>query len=360
MKAQGIPVVSLAAGEPDFDTPAPIKRAAIRAIQAGFTKYTEVAGIPELRAAIAQSLKRTMGVAYEPDQVVVTSGAKQALFNALQVLVGPGDEVIVPSPYWVSYPPMVRLAGASPVIVKVPEKEGFLLTPDLLRRAITPKTRVVILNSPCNPTGAVYERERLSALGRIIQEHRLILLSDEIYSRLTYGVDHVSPASLSRAMMERTVVVDGLSKAYAMTGWRLGFAAGPLDIIKAMIALQSHSTSNVASVVQKAAVTAVSGSQRSVERMRQEFERRRDFVVEQIRGMRTWSCHVPNGAFYAFINIRRTGLTSTAVCEKLLEEGRVALIPGVEFGAEGYVRLSYAASLATLTKAMAAIRRVFP
>lgn len=359
MKARGIPVISLVAGEPDFDTPAPIKQAAVKALKEGFTKYTEVAGVLELRTLIAKRLQQSIGVAYDPSQLVVTCGAKQALYNALQVLVGPGDEVIVPSPYWVSYPSMVKLAGATPVYVSTHEEDGFVLTPETLEKAVTSKTRVIILNSPGNPTGTTYSKAALTVLARVAQAHRMVVLSDEIYSRLTYGVSHVSIASLSRPMAERTVVVDGWSKAYAMTGWRMGFAAGPVEIIKAMVALQSHSTSNATSISQKAATAALAGPQGSIEKMRREFRRRRDFVLKELERVPAWSCVPPTGAFYVFINIRKTGLSSSACAERLLSEGHVALIPGVEFGAEGYLRLSYAASQPVLAQAMKRIQKVF-
>ncbi len=359
MRAQGIPIISLVAGEPDFDTPSTVKQAAVQALADGHTKYTDVSGILALRILIAKQLKNAIKVDYEPGQVIVTAGAKQALYNALQVLVGPGDEVIIPSPYWVSYPAMVKLAGATPVILPTREKDHFVPQSGELERVITPKTRVLILNSPNNPTGATYSRQALAALGRVALAHRLIIISDEIYSKLTYGVRHVSPASLSRPLAERTIVVDGMSKAFAMTGWRMGYAAGPLEVIKAMAALQSHSTSNASSLAQHASISALKKSHSSVEKMRKAFQQRRDFVLKELKKMSTWSCLKPTGAFYAFINIQKTGLSSQACAERLLTEARVALIPGVEFGAEGYLRLSYAASMDTLRAAMKQIQKVF-
>ncbi|MBI3333168.1 MAG: pyridoxal phosphate-dependent aminotransferase [Candidatus Omnitrophica bacterium] len=353
LKAQGKQVVNLAAGEPDFDTPEPIKQAAIRAIQEGFTKYTPTTGLPELKSAIAARLAKDRGVTFKPEQVAVTCGAKQALFNILQVLVQSGDEVLVPSPYWVSYPEMIRLAGAVPVEVRTEPGQGFQLDLERLKRAVTPRTRCMILNSPSNPTGAILREGCLREAARFLLERGLWVISDEIYSRLVYDAGgSPSVAKVEPALSERTVIVDGVSKAYAMTGWRIGYMAGPPEVVEAAGRLQDHSTSNPASISQRAAVAALTMDQAPVDRMVEEFRRRRDFLVERLAKIPRISFFKPEGAFYCFIDISATGLGSTAFVERLLEEAWVALIPGAGFGWDTHVRASFAAGIEELREGL--------
>ncbi|GAF27274.1 aspartate/tyrosine/aromatic aminotransferase [Moorella thermoacetica Y72] len=354
MKAKGVKVINFSAGEPDFGTPEHIKQAAIDALAAGFTRYTPVAGIPELRQAICASLA-ARGVTYEPADIVVSCGAKHSLYNAMQVLLNAGDEVILSAPYWVSYYEQVKLAGGVPVVVTTGPDTGFKLTPGLLEAAITPRTRLLILNSPCNPTGAVYSREELAALAEVIVARDLIVISDEIYAALLYdGLTHTSIASLAPEVKERTILIDGVSKTYAMTGWRIGYAAAPRPVAKAMTDLQSHSTSNPTSIAQKAAVAALTGSQEAVEMMRREFEQRRNRILAGLRELPGIECNQPGGAFYVFPYIGklfgrkfrgRVLGNSTDVATALLNEFQVAVVPGVAFGAEPYLRLSYATSM---------------
>lgn len=366
---QGADVINLAAGEPDFDTPAHVKAAGARALDAGFTRYTAVPGIPELREAIAARMERDLGLRYRPDEVVVTNGAKQALYQAFQVVCDPGDEVIVLGPYWVSYTEQARLAGAVPVVVPTRADAGFALDPDAVRAAITPRTRVINLNSPNNPTGAVYDRPALEAVARLAVEHDCYLFSDEIYGKLVYDdARHVSPAGFGREVWDRTVVFNGLSKAYAMTGWRVGYACCPPDVARAMVALQGHLTSNIASFVQKAAVAALEGAEDSIAAMVEAFDARRRFVVDRLNGIPGVRCPVPRGAFYAFFDV--SGLlgreyrghpvaTSSDVAQLCLEVARVAVVPGVAFGDDRYLRLSYAASLEDLARAMDRLEALF-
>jgi aspartate aminotransferase len=357
----GKDVIALAAGEPDFDTPDHIVAAAKEALDAGFTRYTPASGIPELRAAWAERIARKRGVTYSADQLIVTAGAKQAVFNTVYVLAGPGDEVIIPSPYWVSYSEQVRAVGASPVILKTRSEEGFKLGARALRAAITDRTRLVILNTPNNPTGSVYTREELSALAEVLVEKQVPVLSDEAYDELVYGCEFTSVASLGPEIFDLTVIAAAVSKTYAMTGWRIGCAVGPAEIIAAEGRLQSHSTSGANSIAQKAALAAVTGDQRSVEAMRQEFDRRRQYMLQRLRAMPDITCLEPRGAFYAFPQIAAYyGRSfdgpplggSMDFCESLLEQTGLALVPGVAFGSDAYVRLSYAASMEQIEVAM--------
>ncbi len=348
LQAQGKKVVNLAAGEPDFDTPEPIKAAAIRAIQEGFTKYTPTTGIPELKAAIVAALARDRGLTYRPEQVAVTCGAKQAVYNVLQVLVQPGDEVLIPSPYWVSYPEMVRLAGAAPVEVRTDPQDGFRLTAAAVEKACTPRARCLILNSPSNPTGAVLEEGRLKEIAQVARRRNLWILSDEIYAQLVYpsagsgqAVKAPSVAVVSPEVLERTIVVDGVSKAYAMTGWRIGYLAGPREVVEAAGRLQDHSTSNPTSVSQRAALAALTGDPAPLRAMVEEFRKRRDLLVERLQRIPKISFVKPEGAFYCFVDISATRLGSTAFTEKLLQEALVAVIPGDGFGWDSHVRLSF-------------------
>jgi aspartate aminotransferase len=361
MRAKGINVISFGAGEPDFDTPQRIKDAAIRALESGQTKYTEVGGIPELRAAVCRKLKRDMGLDYKPEEVTVSCGAKHTLFNIVMALVNPGDEVMIPSPFWVSYPEQVRLLGGVPVPVETLESTGFDLDPAAVRRAVTAKTRILVLNSPGNPTGAVFSAAALRQVGQLAVERGFWIVSDECYEALTYEGRHVSIASLSPEIKERTLVVNTCSKAYAMTGWRLGYAAGPKVIIKAMTDIQSQVTSNPTSIAQWAAVEALAGPQDEVAKMAGEFDRRRRVIVEALNAIPGVSCVMPKGAFYVFPNIsglfgkRWKGGTlkgSADVCAFLLDEALIATVAGVDFGSDAHIRLSYATGLETIKEGM--------
>ena len=366
LRARGIDVISFGAGEPDFDTPERIKQAAVAAMRRGQTKYTEVGGIAELRAAVCAKLARDNGLTYEPGEVLVSCGAKHTLFNILTALVNPGDEVLVPSPFWVSYPEQVRLLGGVPVPVETREATGFDLDPDRLRAAVTPRTKLVVLNSPNNPTGAVFSPAALAAVARLAVERGLWVVSDECYESLTFEGRHVSIACLSPDVKARTLVVNTCSKAYAMTGWRIGYAAGPRDVIRAMTDVQSQVTSNPSSVAQWAAVEALEGPQDDVRAMATEFDRRRRLIVGGLNALDGVSCVMPKGAFYAFANVSglfgRTwshdGATITLkssldVAAFLLEQARVAVVPGLDFGSDAHVRLSYATSEALIREGLA-------
>jgi aspartate aminotransferase len=361
MKAQGVDVINFGVGEPDFDTPDNIKEAAVRAIREGFTKYTPVGGIDALKEAVVEKFRADNGLDFEKDQVIVSCGAKHSLYNIAQALYGPGDEVVIPAPYWVSYPDQVLLNDAVPVFVRTYEKDSFMLRPGALEEAVTPRTKALILNSPSNPTGFTYDRKALEGIAELALKHDIFVISDEIYEKLVYdGAAHVSIASLGNEIKERTIVVNGLSKSHAMTGWRIGYTAGPTDIIKAMTKIQSQSTSNPTSIAQRAAVEALTGPQDFVLEMRAEFDRRRKFLVEGLNSLKGVSCLSPNGAFYAFPNT--TGLyggkvkDSSGLAMYLLEEANVALVPGDAFGDDGYIRISYATSLEDVRKALERMR----
>lgn len=356
LKAQGVDVVNLAGGEPDCDTPAHIKQAAIAAIQEGFTKYTPTAGIPDLRAAVAKTLTADLGVPYQASEVVVTNGAKQALYNALQVLCRPGDEVLIPSPYWVSYPEMVTLAGGTPVFVKTSQADRFRLTVESVERAVTAKTRLLLLNSPSNPTGSVLPKASLLPLADLVARRGLVVISDEIYDQLSYDEPHVSIAACHPALRAQTLIVNGVSKAFAMTGWRIGWAAGPQPLIDAMITLQDHATSNASSISQRAALAALTGDRSTITRMAEEFKHRRDLLVEALRTVPGLSCVPPQGAFYAFCDISASGLSSTVFAERLLTERHVAVIPGAGFGWDTHIRLSFCTSRAALDEGVRRLR----
>jgi aspartate aminotransferase len=365
LRAQGIDVISFGAGEPDFDTPERIKAAAIRALGEGQTKYTDPAGIPELRAAVCQKLRREQGLEYEPADVVVSVGAKHTLYNLMAVLVDPGDEVVVPAPYWVSYTEQVRLSEGVPVIVPTDERHGFQLDVEALRRAITPRTKLLILNSPNNPTGAVYPRRVLEAVAALVVERGLWAISDECYEALSYEGPAASIAAVGGEIKARTVVVNTCSKAYAMTGWRIGYAAGPREIARAMGDFQSQCTSNPTSVAQWAAVEALTGPQDDVAKMAGEFDRRRRAIVEGLNRIPGFRCAMPQGAFYAFPDVSglcgrpwqgRTLGGSADITAFLLEEARVAVVPGADFGSDRHVRLSYACGLETIERGLGRIR----
>ena len=354
----GKAVVDFTAGEPDFPTPAHIKQAAIAAIGAEQTKYTPVAGIPELRDAIAKSVNRTRGTAYQPSQVIATCGTKHALYNVFQALCQPGDEVIIISPYWVSFPALVSLSGAKPIIVQAREEDRFVPGPEAVRAALSPATKAMIINSPSNPTGAVIDEERLAALAQIALERDLILVSDEIYDQLVYPpARHASIVQVAPQVSDRTVIVGGVSKSYSMTGWRIGYALGPQPWIEAMSDIQSHSTSNPASISQHAALAALTGDQQTVTRMRDEFQRRRDRLVNGLNRLSPLRCSVPDGAFYAWCNIRELGQSPANVAARWLEEALVIVVPGEAFGSSDYVRFSFATSMEIIDEGLERLKR---
>ena len=358
--AKGVDVITLAAGEPDFDTPDYIKEAAIEAIRGGFTKYTPASGTGELKAAICEKLRKENNLTYEPGQIVVSSGAKHSLYNIFQALCNEGDEVIIPSPYWLSYPEMVRLAGARPVFARTLPEESFKLTPRLLSSVLSPKTKALILNSPSNPTGTVYSENELKALARIIKEKGIFVISDEIYEKLIYDDNtHISIASLDKDIYRLSIIVNGVSKSYAMTGWRIGYLAASKEIAAAVAAIQSHSTSNPASISQKAALAALKGGQEEIHRMVAEWRRRRDYIVERMKRIKSISCFKPGGAFYLFCDISSTGMNSVEAADRLLEEVRVAVIPGRAFGWDTHLRLSFAASMDNITEALNRLEKFF-
>uniref|UniRef100_A0A7V4G6S3 Aminotransferase n=1 Tax=Desulfobacca acetoxidans TaxID=60893 RepID=A0A7V4G6S3_9BACT len=354
LKAQGVDVVNFGVGEPDFDTPDNIREAAIRAIREGFTRYTPVGGIPELKAAISRYLEENYGLTYKPAEIMVSCGGKHALYNLFQVIFDKGDEVVVPAPFWVSYPPMLMLAEATPVIVPTRQENGFKLTAAELQASLTPRTKGLILNSPSNPTGMVYSRAELEALAEVILAHKLLVVSDDIYDRILFdGAKFVNLAMLSPELKARTFVLNGLSKTYAMTGWRIGYAAGPEEAIAAAVTLQSQSTSNPTSIAQKAGVEALNGPQDSVAKMVAEFAWRRDDIYRRVTAIPGVTSPKPGGAFYIFPNVSayfdrltpKAGQShSQALAEYLLEEAKVAAVPGAEFGEDRCIRLSFATS----------------
>ncbi len=367
--ADGVDVVNLSVGEPDFDTPETAKAGGRAAIDSGFTKYTAAAGIMELREAIAEKLRRENGLDYSAEEIVISNGAKHSLFNIFMVLLDPGDEVIIQAPYWVSYPEMVKIAGGTPVIIKTDASTGFELTPEMVERAITPKTKAINLNNPSNPTGVVYSREKLQAIADIAVRHNLAIISDEIYERLAYdGKEMVAVATLGPKVRELTITVNGFSKAYAMTGWRLGYTASPKALAKAMTELQSHSTSGPSSVTQKAALAGLKGDQSFLATMLEEFDRRRGYAVERLRSIPGFELEViPSGAFYVFPNVARllgrtiAGRkveTTDDLCLAILDEAKVAIVPGSSFGSPEHVRISYATSMEKLREGLDRIEKL--
>ncbi len=360
LQAEGVDVVNFGAGEPDFDTPDNIKAAGIKAIEDGFTNYTAVPGIPQLRQAIVAKLKRENNLDYAENEIVVSCGGKHSFYNLAQALLDPGDEVIIPAPYWVSYPPMVSLAGGVPVVLETTQDEGFKLSPEKLQAAITPKTRAVIINSPSNPTGAAYSEDELRALAEVAVKNSILLISDEIYEHIIYdGFIQLSPAELSPEIKKHCIILNGVSKSYSMTGWRIGFTAGPAPLIAAMTKIQSQSTSNPTSISQMAAIEAYNGPQDYVVNVLTDFSERRAFIIKALNEIPGISCFNPQGAFYAFPNVE--GLlekscngkkidSSLTLCEVLLDEAKIAAVPGEAFGAPGYMRLSYATSMENIVK----------
>ena len=358
MKRDGIDICSFSAGEPDFDTPTHIKNAAIAALNAGKTRYGPAAGEPGLREAIAKKLQHDNHLDYKPENIVVTNGGKHSLFNIFLALLDEGDEVIIPAPFWVSYPEMVKLATGTPVIVYTTPEARYKITPEQLRQAITPRTRVLIMNSPSNPTGMIYSPDELRAIAAIVIEHNLIVVSDEIYEKLLYdGAKQMSIGAVSPEMFNRTIVSNGFAKGYSMTGWRIGYVAGPLDLIKAVTTLQSQSTSNVCTFAQYGAIAALEGSQDCVQEMLVAFTARRQGIYDLINGIPELSCLKPDGAFYIFINIGKTGLGSLEFCDKLLTEHQVAVIPGIAFGADDHIRASYATDMKTIDRGLERISK---
>ena len=366
MKAQGMDIVGFGAGEPDFDTPEHIRNAAKDALDRGMTRYTPASGMPELKKAIAAKLKRDNGLDYQPQQIVISNGAKHSLFNTFQAVLNEGDEVIVPGPYWVSYPELVAMSGGVPVMIVAEESNNFKLTAEQIEAAITDKTAAIILNSPNNPNGFVYTREELKAIGDLAVKYDIAIISDEIYEYLVYdGAEHISIASLSEEIKEHTIVINGMSKAYAMTGWRIGYTAAPLHVAKAMTNYQSHSTSNPNSIAQCAAIAALNGPDDEIKKMVAEFDIRRKHIVELINDIPGLSCVPPKGAFYVMMNLsgiigkKLNGETITgsmAFTKLLLEDSQVAVVPGVGFGADHYVRLSYATNMNNIEKGLARIK----
>ncbi len=362
MKAQGIDVVDFGVGEPDFDTPDNVKQAGIKAIQSGFTKYTPAGGTDELKEAVVEKFNKDNGLAYEKAQILISCGAKHSLYNIAEALFDPGDEIIIPSPYWVSYPDQVLLNDATPVIVETTEAEGFRISADKLEKAVTARTKAIVLNSPSNPTGLAYDRKTLEAVAAVAVKHNIYVISDEIYEKLVYdGFTHTSIASLGPEIKNLTIIVNGVSKSHSMTGWRIGYAAGPKDVITAMANIQSQSTSNPASISQKAALEALRGPQDFLPVMNAEFNKRRTYMVDRLNKMKGLSCLMPVGAFYAFPNVSRLYGTSVGgrkignsadMASYLLEEAKVALVSGDSFGADAYIRLSYATSMENIKKGL--------
>jgi aspartate aminotransferase len=358
MKAAGVDVVGFGTGQPDFDTPDFVKEAAKKALDEGFTKYTPAAGTPELRQVIADKFARDNGLQYDAAQIIVSCGGKHSCFNVMMALCDKGDEVIVPAPFWLSYPEMVRMAGATPVIVETGDETHFKVTPDQLRGAITENTRLFILNSPSNPTGVVYTPDEIKALGDICVEKGVLILSDEIYEHLLYdGAVHKSVASFSAEHQAHTIIVHGFAKAWSMTGWRLGFLAAPLPIAKKIAAFQSHSTSNPTSFAQVGGVAAMTQPMTHLGGWLTEFAKRREFAHQRLNACKGLACYKSEGAFYLFPSILDTGLKSADFCARLLEDEQVAAVPGIAFGADDYFRLSYATSMGQLEKGLERIER---
>jgi aspartate aminotransferase len=369
MAAQGLDVIDFSAGEPDFDTPEPVKAAAEEAIRAGFTKYTPSSGIDELREAITDKLQAELGVCYQKSQILVSCGAKHSLYNLAEALLEAGDEIIIPIPYWVSYSDQALLNDATPVLLETTEEQEYAVHTAALERLITPRTKAIIVNSPCNPTGATYDRATLEEIASVAVRHDLLVISDEIYEKVLYdGAAHVSIASLGPEIATRTVIINGVSKAYAMTGWRIGYAAGPQELITAMANIQSQSTSNPCSIAQKAAVAALRLGEPFTVKMVEEFSRRRITIVNGLNKIPGVRCQMPRGAFYAFPNIKGllgkqapSGMLKTPndVARYLLEEARIAVIPGEPFGSREHLRLSYATSMTTITRGLDRLEQAF-
>ena len=361
LKAQGVDVIDFGVGEPDFDTPDYIKEAAIDAIKKGYTKYTPSSGISELKKAVCNKLLKDNSLKYQPEQIVISNGAKHSIYNALCAILNPGDEVIIPVPYWLSYPEMVRLAYGKPVFVKTKAENDFKITAEELKNAITSKTKALILNTPNNPTGSVYTKEELEELAKIIEEANIFVISDEIYEKLIYEGSHISIASLNEKIKELTILVNGMSKAYAMTGWRIGYTASSLEIAKVMSNIQSHTTSNPNSIAQYASVAALSGDETVIKRMAEEFNKRRIYMVERINKIKGLKSNKPQGAFYVMVNIDeyigkeikgKIIRGSIDFANALIEGANVAVVPALPFGMDNYIRISYATSIENIEKGL--------
>ncbi|MFV0562808.1 pyridoxal phosphate-dependent aminotransferase [Malaciobacter mytili] len=360
LKAQGRDILSFSAGEPDFDTPEIIKLAAVNAVNAGHTKYTAVEGIVTTKQAIINKLKKDHGLEYNLEHIVISNGAKHSLFNLFQLLLDEGDEVIIPAPYWVTYPEQVKYSGGVPVFIDTDDSTEFKISAEQLKAAITPKTKAILLNTPSNPTGAVYTKKELTAIGKVLEGTDILVLSDEMYEKIIFdGKPFTAAASVSEDMYQRTVTINGLSKAVAMTGWRFGYIATPkIEIVKAMIKLQGQVTSNINSITQYAAIPALNGdADADIEKMRVEFEKRRNVAVKAINEIKGLSCVKPKGAFYLFINIKEITNNSVTFCEQLLEQEGIAVVPGLAFGMEGYFRFSFATDLESIEKGIARIKK---
>lgn len=353
MKADGLPVCSFSAGEPDFDTPDHIRAAAKTALDQGKTRYGPAAGEPALRQAIAHKLQNDNALCYGPENVIVTNGGKHSLYGLMMALIEPGDEVIIPAPYWLSYPEMVKLAGGTPVIVPTTAEQNYRITPEQLRQAITPETKLFVLNTPSNPTGMVYSPAEIAALAAVVVEADIWVVSDEIYEKILYdGATHLSIGAVSPEAFERTIISNGFAKGYSMTGWRVGYLAGPAELIKAVATIQGHSTSNVCTFAQYGAIAALEGPQDCIAIMGRAFAERRDAIIKRCRAINGLSCGEPEGAFYLYIDISSLGLPSLDFCNQLLDEKYVAAIPGIAFGAEGTLRISYATDMDTILEGM--------
>ena len=358
MKADGIDVCSFSAGEPDFDTPEHIKAAAQKALDRGYTKYGPALGEPKLREAIADKLSQENGLNYKAENIIVTNGGKHSLFNLMLALIEPGDEVIIPAPYWLSYPEMVRLAGGEPIILSTDAQTDYKVTPEKLYQAITNKTKLFVLNSPSNPTGMVYRPAEIKALAEVVVEKDILVVSDEIYEKIIYDdAQHLSIGAVNSEIFKNTITSNGFAKAYSMTGWRIGYLAASVELINAAVKIQGHSTSNVCTFAQYGAIAALESSQDCVEQMRQAFVKRRHRIYDLVNTIPGISCNQPDGAFYMFVNISKISSSSLEFCNSLLEDHNVAVIPGVAFGADDHIRISYATDLATIEKGMARLER---
>ncbi|MDE5120371.1 MAG: pyridoxal phosphate-dependent aminotransferase [Trichodesmium sp. St19_bin1] len=358
MKADGIDVCSFSAGEPDFDTPEHIKAAAQKALDIGHTKYGPALGEPKLREAIAHKLSQENGLNYKAENIIVTNGGKHSLFNLMLALIEPGDEVIIPAPYWLSYPEMVRLAGGEPIILATDAQTDYKVTPEQLYQTITNKTKLFVLNSPSNPTGMVYQPAEIKALAEVVVEKDILVVSDEIYEKIIYDdAQHLSIGAVNSEIFKNTITSNGFAKAYSMTGWRIGYLAASVELINAAVKIQGHSTSNVCTFAQYGAIAALESSQDCVEQMRQAFVKRRHRIYDLVNTIPGISCNQPDGAFYMFVNISKISSSSLEFCNSLLEDHNVAVIPGVAFGADDHIRISYATDLATIEKGMARLER---
>ncbi len=353
IQAEGIDVCSFSAGEPDFPTPVHICEAAKRALDEGKTRYGPAAGEPKLRQAIARKLQQDNNLDYQAENIIVTNGGKFSLYNLMQTTIEAGDEVIIPAPYWLSYPEMVKLAGGTPVIVNTFAENEYKITPQQLAAAITPQTKLLVLNSPSNPTGAVYTPQEVKALAEVILQHDLFVVSDEIYEKILYdGAKHLSIGAVNSEIFARTIVSSGFAKSHSMTGWRVGYAAAPVEIIQAMTKIQGHSTSNVCTFAQYGAIAALESSQNCVREMVEAFTARRKYIYQAIKAIPQLNCPKPYGAFYLFVDITQTGLKSLEFCDRLLETKQVATIPGIAFGADNCIRIAYATDMNTIEKGM--------